>query len=116
MDLELKKLSIEELNTLLKSVEAELESRTPAEGEVVTLEYNQYKGTGKCWIAIVDEKTLEKRGWVDAKSVQKNGYKGTKIFMVPLKEGTCYQFNEAGSKSQDCRYFRKVVNRELVSF
>jgi len=48
-DLNLKEKTTAELNTLLEKIKADLESRAPAESVIVELDYNHYKGSGKCW-------------------------------------------------------------------
>jgi len=93
-------MKTEELIAMKTAIEEELKKRN---GKVVIkLNFNQYKGTGKCWVAIIDPATKEKLGFVNAISVNKTStYKGEKVF--ELEEGKTYMTNEAGSKSSDDR-------------
>lgn len=82
--------------------------------EIWELEYNTYKGSGKCWIAEIDPETKEKLSFLDAKSVEKDGtYKGKKTYKVPLIEGKAYQFRESDTKSVDKNYYRIVRDGKL---
>ena len=86
----------------------------PNKDELFTLGYNNYKGSGKCWIAIVDERTRKIETFLVAESTEKDGtYKGIKRFLVPLIENTVYKFCESGSKSSDSIWYSKVVNGKL---
>jgi len=85
--------------------------------EIIKLSYNRYKGSGKCWIAQVDERTKKIQGFINAESVQKrDSYSGQKTFEVPLTEGACYLFCESGTKSSDSRHYKKVENGKLIDF
>ena len=81
---------------------------------IVELRYNQYYGSGKCWVAEVDKKTKKILNFIDAESVEKRDwYSGKKIFK--LKDGY-YLFNQEGSKSNDNREYFQVKNGELIRF
>lgn len=114
---DLKSLSTPELCALFGEVEQEIARRRENKREVVSLSYNHYKGSGKCWIARVDSATKKIIDFLQSESVQRrDNYSGQKTFSVPITEGTCYLFCESGSKSNDSRSYRKVINGELVYF
>lgn len=79
----------------------------------IELPYNQYKGSGKCWIAEVDKNTKKILRFLNAESVIKDGHKGTKIFVV--KDGYYYLCYE-GSSSYDKREYIKISNGEQIEF
>ena len=93
-------MKTEELIAMKTAIEEELKKKS---GKVVIkLNFNQYKGSGKCWVAIIDPATKEKLGFVNAISVNKTrNYSGEKVF--ELEEGKTYMTNEAGTKSSDER-------------
>ena len=93
-------MKTEELIAMKTAIEEELKKRS---GKVVIkLNFNQYKGSGKCWVAIIDPTTKEKLGFVNAISVNKTAnYAGEKVF--ELEEGKTYMTNEADTKSSDKR-------------
>lgn len=112
--MDIKTLSIEELKSLFKEIQNELESRQEKKSKIIELSYNQYKGSGKCWIARVDSETKKIIKFLDAESKQpRDNYSGIKTFSVPLIEGVVYLFNESGSKSSDSRCYKKIINGEL---
>jgi len=76
--------------------------------EVVTLSWDKFKGSGKCWVARIDPETKKIQGFLNAESVEASNYKGEKTFSVPLEEGSAYHFREAGSKSCDRNYYKIV--------
>jgi hypothetical protein len=94
---------------------SEPKKETPKEPEFekIWLSYSQYKGSGKAWIANVNEdgKVLS---FLDADVVEKDGYRGRKLFKVPLVEGNRYKLNESGSKSSDDKWFMIVKNGKLI--
>jgi len=75
----------------------------------VSLFYNQYKGTGKAWIANTDN-TRKILSFVDCFNHIKDGYKGERVFK--LTDGL-YIFNEEGSKSKDNRSFVEVKDGQV---
>ncbi len=81
---------------------------------IVDLEYNQFKGSGKCWIAMVDSNTKKILSFVNAESVQKNGNtKGFKTFKVC--DGY-YLSCETGTKSYDRREYFRVKDGKIQEF
>jgi hypothetical protein len=95
----LKPKTTEELLQLQREISEELSLRS---GTIkIMLSQNPYKGTGKCWVAEIDEngKTLN---FLTPVGRQKDGYKATKIF--ELQEGKRYRINDMGSKTYDERY------------
>lgn len=93
-------LKTEELIAMKTAIEEELKKRNGK--AIIKLKYNQYKGSGKCWVAVIDPVTKEKLGFVNATSINKtSNYSGEKIF--ELEEGNTYMTNEAGTKSSDTR-------------
>jgi len=82
------------------AIEEELKKRS---GKVtLKLRYNLYKGTGKCWVAVIDPVTKEKRGFLNPISVNKDSaHAGEKI--LELQEGQTYMINEMGTKTRDTR-------------
>lgn len=110
---DVKNLTNKELEELVKVIKEKLDSHSKK--EVKELHYNNYKGTGKCWIAIVDPETKKIQSFLDTESKQpRNSYSGYKTFSVPLVEGTVYLFNESGSKSSDSRTYYQVKDNKLV--
>jgi hypothetical protein len=111
--LDLKELSREELIALKEQIEALL-AQTQENKLQVELEYNRYKGTGKCWAARVDPDTRKILGFVDAESVvATDRNKGYKVFLLP--DGH-YLLCETGSKSQDSRNYVQVEAGESRPF
>lgn len=78
---------------------------------ILELEYNRYKGTGKCWVAIVDETTKKIVDFLKPASHNKDGYKGTKVFEV---EDGYYLVCQAGSKSYDDKKYIRVFGGEII--
>ncbi|MBT9170549.1 MAG: hypothetical protein DDT18_00892 [Actinobacteria bacterium] len=101
--MELKNLTTEELQKLLAAIQEELANRNGKKYEV-RLTCHQYKGTGKCWVARVDE-TKKILDFVDAHTVIPDGYKKEKVFL--LSDGL-YLLNEVGTKSHDRRTYIRV--------
>ena len=103
----------EELMETKLQIEGLLALRLPHKLQV-ELEYNLYKGTGKCWAARVDPTTKKILGFVDAESVVKTDRnKGYKVFL--LADGY-YLTCEAGTKTRDSRSYIKVSNGETENF
>jgi len=101
-------MATDELLRMQEEISAELKKRN---GKItVTLEYNRYKGTGKAWVAEIDQygKIV---AFLDVIGSQKNGYQGEKTY--ELCEGKKYRINEVGSKSYDTRYDAIVVNGKI---
>lgn len=110
-------LSLEELIAAKKEIEELIAQKNEKKHEIWELDYNKYKGSGKCWIAVIDPETRRIDSFLDAESVEKrNNYSGQKTFKIPLVEGRAYQFRESGSKSNDRNYYRIVRNGQLVEF
>lgn len=108
-------LSVVELLDIKAQIEQFISEKSQKTTEYIALDYNTYKGTGKAWIAAVDERTKKVIHFLDCDNNEKSGYKGTKHFYVALTEGTVYCFNSEGSKSSDSKQYKKVVNGALVS-
>jgi hypothetical protein len=106
--------SVSELLELKTLIDAQIQAKQEKKTQYWTLDYNQYKGTGKAWIAEVDEQTKKIIAFLDPENNEKDGYKGTKHYNIPLIEGKVYKMVEAGSKSRNTEYYKKVVNGELV--
>lgn len=106
-------LTTAELSKFIADATAELQSRSADQFEIIELTYNQYKGSGKAWIAEVDPQTKKLDHFLDAESNIKDGYKGTKTFKVPMIEGKMYWICEEGTKSYDSKYFRVVRDGKL---
>lgn len=102
----------EELVSLQDKISDILKDRN--DDVIITLSYNSYKGTGKCWVAVVDKDTKKILNFVENEGHIKNGYKGGKTFK--LREGEYYLLCEEGSKSQDNREFVVVRDSELINF
>ena len=112
----LQEQTTEQLREFLAQVQAELANRNGKKAEIVELSYNQYKGSGKCWIARIDSATKKILSFLDADSKQpRDNYSGTKTFSVPLVEGQCYLLCDSGSKRSDDRRYRKVENGSLIA-
>lgn len=110
---DVKNLTNQELEDLQKVIKEKLESHSKK--EVVELYYNNYKGTGKCWVAIVDPETKKIQSFLETESKQpRDNYSGVKTFSVPLVEGQVYLFNDTGSKSKDDRRYYQVKDNKLV--
>jgi len=118
MNIEQLKTEIEKLNKKnleeLKNFINELLIKTNNDYVLIELEYNQFKGSGKSWIAVCDPETRKIEYFLDVESfIKKDKYKGTKVFKVPLIEGNLYLFNSTGSKSQDDREYYIVKENKL---
>ena len=112
--MELNELTLEELIELREKVEQAIEKCSEDNSNKYQLElnYNHYKGTGKCWVAHVDKKTKKILKFVNAESNVKNDkYKGYKIFL--LRDGY-YLSCETGTKSNDKRQYFEIVNGEYI--
>jgi len=109
MDLKetIKGMTDEELLSLSQMVQKEIERRSKY--EVLTLEYNDYKG--KTWVARVNPETLEIVEFIPASSKRTYGrrYMGEKRYKIPLVEGTMYAIQELGR-----RKYYKVVDGKLI--
>ncbi|MBT9165227.1 MAG: hypothetical protein DDT22_00913 [candidate division WS2 bacterium] len=110
--MELKNLTTEELQKLLAAIQEEIASRNGKRTKI-HLAYHNYKGSGKCWVARVDEdkKILS---FVDAHAVVRNGnHKGEKVFY--LADGL-YLTCEVGSKTQDDRRYIRVQDSTITEW
>lgn len=111
MDLE--KMTREEILELRAKID-EILARTQETKYRVELGYNQYKGSGKCWVAKVGPDTKKILGFIDAESViKRDNYSGRKVFLLP--DGH-YLFNEEGSKKSDSRRYVRIENGEEKEF
>lgn len=106
----LKSMTTEELRQLIQDAQTELSFRSVK--VILELEYNRYKGSGKCWVAIVDPDTKKRLGFVNDESTnRRDNYSGKKIFC--LTEGPMYEICTSGSKSTDNRYFARVIDGQI---
>ena len=107
---ELKGMATEQLHEIITLVQEEIASRNGAKLEV-HLHSNAYKGSGKCWIARVDQhkKIL---GFVDAHTTIPDGYEKGKIFFLVDDD---YLLCEKGSKSRDTRRYITVKDGKEIS-
>ena len=93
-----------ELQSELLSIRVEISRRAEIYFKV-ELKYNYYKGTGKCWIARVNEnKKILSFVTFEAK-ISRDNYSGSKVFL--LGDGD-YQSCESGSKRQDSRKYFSI--------
>lgn len=108
--MEYSKLSTEELLQMQKDIENELRVRS---GKVlVTLSYNTYKGSGKCWVAEINPTTKEKLGFLKPISSEStSNYSGTRTY--ELHEGKTYYMRQMGTKSHDEDKIVQVVDGKL---
>lgn len=103
----LENLTLAELEALRDEIDAHIAQKKPSK-LIVELDYNKYKGSGKCWIAKVDPDTKKIQGFLDAESVQpRDNYSGKKTFV--LFDGY-YLFCQSGSKSTDSRNYYRIKN------
>jgi len=111
---EVKQLDLGELMEIKEVVDSLVDSLKEQEEIVVKLEYNQYKGSGKCWVARVDSTTKKILSFVDVESNERNGNtKGFKTFI--LKDGY-YLSSETGTKSTDFREYFRVKDGQIIDF
>lgn len=99
-------------------IEAAFPEFFPKEKEYTIWEmaYNQYKGSGKCWVARVDPETKKVIEFLESESKQpRDNYSGKKLFKIPLVEGYMYLGCESGSKSTDSRFYSKVIGGKLIA-
>lgn len=108
----LNEMTIEELNNLKNLLDAEIRSRNGVKEKVkIELAFHRFKGSGKCWVAVIDE-FGKKLSFVNAHStnyIDKN--RGTKVFFV--EEGMRIETCQTGSRSQDERNRYVVKNGQL---
>lgn len=111
---EIKQFELDELVEIKELVDDIIDSANEQKEIVIELEYNQFKGSGKCWIARVDSKTKKILSFVDVESNQKDGNtKGFKTFI--LKDGH-YLSCETGTKSYDNREYFIVKDGQIIDF
>ena len=111
---EIKQFELDELVEIKELVDGIIDSINEQKEIVIELEYNQFKGSGKCWIAMVDSKTKKILSFVDVESNQKDGNtKGFKTFI--LKDGY-YLSCETGTKSYDNREYFRVKDGQIIDF
>jgi hypothetical protein len=113
---ELENLTLDQLKSLQQKILILIEKKTLVTSVLKVLSYNTYKGTGKCWIAIINPKTKKILSFLNTESIQKRDkYSGQKTFEIPLKEGQAYQIRETGSKSSDHNEYLIVQNGQLIN-
>lgn len=104
-EINLCEMSNDDLKSLIASINDELASRVENTYYEITLESNQYKGSGKCWVQAVEDG--KRGGFVDPYNVVKTDkYRTEKTYR--LSPGK-YLVNTVGSKSQDKRYYLVVA-------
>jgi len=109
----IKNLDINELEKLNKYIQDLMIEKSKNNKVSLTLEFNRFKGSGKCWIAICDPKTKKIENFIEPENTIIDGYKGIKIYNLPLVDGVCYLTCQTGSKSHDERKYYIVENKEL---
>lgn len=108
---ELKTLDLKQLLELEAEIKKEIEIKRTGKKYQLELNYNRYKGSGKCWVAEVDLDTKKILGFIDSESnIKHDNYKGYKVFL--LKDGN-YLSCETGTKSCDNREYFKIINGEI---
>ena len=109
----IKQLDVKELHRIKELAETLIEEKSSAvKPYLLTLYYNLYKGSGKCWVANVDKDTKKILGFINTESYVKiDTYKGKKNFL--LKDGY-YLACDEGTKSRDNRVYFRIVNGEYV--
>ena len=106
---EMEKMSNEELQAIIVTAREIMAARGGKKMEV-HLHSNVFKGSGKCWVAQIDEykKIL---GFVEEHTTIRDGYKKEKIFFLP--DGR-YLLCEEGTKSYDDKKYITVKDGEEV--
>ena len=102
-----------QLLKLQEAVAARLSTfaKTTKQPFVLKLSYNKYKGSGKCWVAKLDEYG-GRLGFVEPHVTRKSDtYRGEKTFLL---EDGLYESNEGGTKSNDSRKRFEVKNGVVV--
>jgi len=104
----LKELETTELLELQKEIEEELKRRNGK--ATITLYYNKYKGTGKCWVAEIDQygKILK---FVNPIGGKKDWNRGERTF--ELQEGKRYRLHSVGTKTVDTKQYVTVEKGEI---
>lgn len=107
---ELSEMSIDELKETIEICQKLLAEKTPQKCEI-HLYANRFKGTGRCWVAIVDEHKKILR-FVEAHSTIWQGkYKYKKIYFLPDGD---YLICEVGTKTCDYRKYISVRQGQIV--
>ena len=97
-------MSLEDLIKLKEKIET-LISQKQEKKVVITLSYNHYKGSGKCWVAKIEPNTKKILNFVNAVGVDKrDNYRGTKNF--ELSDGYYLRCQEGSKKNDDRKYFQ----------
>lgn len=109
----IKQLDVKELHRIKELVETLIDEKSSVvKPYLLTLYYNLYKGSGKCWVANVDKDTKKILGFVDLEShIKIDTYKGEKNYL--LKDGY-YLACDEGTKSCDSRVYFRIVNGEYI--
>lgn len=113
--MKLNELTLKELIKLKSDIEEEIEKRTKTKCEPyqLTLYYDKFRGSGKCWVAEVDRKTKKILRFVNTESnVKEETYKGYKVYL--LNDGY-YLSNEYKTRSSDERIYFEIVNGEYIA-
>ena len=80
----------------------------------IDLDYDQFKGSGKCFVAKVDKNTKKMLKDIKEESiVSTSKYRGRKHFILP--DGY-YLTCETGTKAQDNRKYLKIIDGVISEF
>jgi hypothetical protein len=108
-EMQLESMSIEELNALITRAQEVIASRSEKKYKV-HLYADKYKGSGKCWVARVDDhgKVL---GFVEPHAVIPDRYRQEKIYF--LGDGD-YLLCETGTKTYDDKKYITVRDGKKI--
>ncbi|MEW6481957.1 MAG: hypothetical protein AB1397_02980 [bacterium] len=106
---EMEKMSNDDLNAIITMAQEIIAGRNGKKLEI-HLYSHSYKGSGKCWVARIDEykKIL---GFVEPHTVIPDGYRREKVFFLPDGQ---YLLCSVGSKSHDNRRYITVRDGQEV--
>lgn len=100
---EIRDLGLLDLRKLKAEIEEQIKQKQPKK-LTMKLEYNMFKGSGKCWVAEVDRDTKKILSFITAESVQKEGnHKGLKTYL--LGDGYYVSVSEGTKAHDDTEYF-----------
>ncbi len=87
------------------------------EAAVVELNYNEWVGSGRCYIAEINPETKRIISLLNCESRRpRNSHSGTKIYHLPLINEATYFICESGDKSgHDIRTYKTVKDGKLKS-
>lgn len=109
---DLKELEIDDLFKVKDELIKVINSKRTSSKYKLELAYNQYRGSGKCWVANVDTDTKKILNFINCESnVKEEQYKGYKVFLL---EDGYYLSCETGTKSNDKRAYFEIKNGEYI--